>query len=54
MRLARAKNQRAVTALHDLAPNGRANGRGLAHVEGNPISPELPDCADFGRAEERF
>jgi hypothetical protein len=54
MRLARAENQRAVTALHNLAPNGGANGRGLAHAERNPISPDLADGVDFGRAEERF
>jgi hypothetical protein len=54
MRLADAKNQRAVSALHNLAANGGANGRGLAHVEGNPISPDPDDYADFGHAEEHF
>jgi hypothetical protein len=29
-------------------------GEGLAHVERNPISPDLADSVDFGRAEEGF
>jgi hypothetical protein len=29
-------------------------GEGLAHVKRNPISPDLANGLDFGRAEERF
>jgi hypothetical protein len=51
---ARREKSKSRERASQFGGNGGANGRGLAHVEGNPISPDPDDYADFGLAEEHF